>query len=78
MTDLEKIAALEKENADLRKQLETLAADAETGKAGKADPRIRAKMAAGLSRTQAEEVLAFQDKADAEEKKAAKEKAEKK
>jgi cell division septum initiation protein DivIVA len=61
------IAALQQENADLKKLvagLEKQLAEAGGTKPSKADPRIAKKMAAGLTYQQAVEVLASQDEAD--------------
>lgn len=57
----EQIEALEKENAELKARI----AELESAGTVKVDPRVRTKMAAGLSRNQAEEVVAAQEKADA-------------
>jgi hypothetical protein len=65
----ETIFGQERANAELQEEL------AEATKAAKGaaiNPLVKAKMAAGLSRAQAEEVVKFQAEADAAEKKARK------
>jgi uncharacterized protein YoaH (UPF0181 family) len=55
---------LRKEAAGLQELVRTKSADLTTTIQTRVDPRVRQKMAAGLSREQAEEVIANQDRED--------------